>query len=97
MLILTSITTVDVDKLFPDDKCMELCNSNTHWKLFIKLKSYWNFLTYDLLDHLIENLKRNKRRAFKAVSKEMTEYKKDLKHFRERTTLKLFYKAGFMK
>ena len=87
--LLTSIRAVGEHKVFLEEKHPTLRRSEDHWELFGLLNLYWNYLAYDLLDQLIEELTQ-KNDIFKAVAGEMAEYKKDLQIFRQHTTLELF-------
>ena len=64
-----------------------LFNINSIFKLFGKMNSYWNYLSYDLLAHLIKEF------SVEKVKKEMEKYKIDLQHFLDDTPIKVFCKA----
>ena len=53
------------------------------------LNFYWDYLSYDLLDQLIEELT-EKNKEFESFAGEMAAYKEDLQQFRKQTTLELF-------
>ena len=61
--------------------------AENHFELYGTLNSYWNYLAYHLLDHLIREFSIGK------VKGEMEEYKIDLQRFRRATPLKLFCQA----
>ena len=89
VFILTSIVTFDMHKAYLEEKCKDLEKCKSHLKLFIMLNFYWNYLAYDLFHQLIKELTW-KDKSFESIAGEMAAYKKDLKMFRKRTTLKLF-------
>ena len=72
-------------------KALRQCED--HLELFGSLNFYWNYLAYDLLDHLIGELVK-KHNFFETVSAEMVMYKKELQEFRKRTPLDLFCQTG---
>ena len=90
--ILTTILTVREHKGFLEEKQKSLNESSNHWELFGKLNLYWNYLSYDLLEHLTTELAL-KHEWFQTIAGKMAVYKKDLKDFRKRTTLVLFVEA----
>ena len=87
--MLTAILSVDEHKRFLEEKHKELRKCDDHWELFGELDFYWNYLTCDCLDELIEELT-VKNKAFLSIAREMAVYKRDLQEFRKRTTLELF-------
>ena len=89
---LTTILTVQEHKGFLEEKQKSLNESSNNWELFGKLNLYWNYLSYSLLEHLIEELAL-KHDCFQTLAGEMAVYKKDLEEFRKRTTLVLFCEA----
>ena len=89
--ILTTILTVQEHGFLKKEQ-KSLNESSNHWELFGKLNFYWNYLSHDLLEHLVEELA-SKHNWFQKVSGEMAVYKKDLEEFRKHTTLVLFCKA----
>ena len=92
--MLTEIRAVDQHKVFLEkrliDKSLRQCED--HLELFCLLNLYWNYLSPDLLDQLLEELIQ-KESSFEAIVKEMEKYKTDLQKFRQQTTLKLFCQA----
>ena len=67
------------------DACLHLLyRADDHNELFGTLNPYVNYLSYHLLDYLVDEF------DLKAIKDEMETYKKDLKRFREKTPLKLF-------
>ena len=70
-------------------KALHKCTE--HWEIFGLLIFYCNYLSYHLLDKLLEEL--GQERAFNTIRKKMSIYKRELKKFRECTTLKLFCQA----
>ena len=89
---LTTILTVQEHKGFLEEKQKSLSESSNHWELFGKLNLYWTYLSYGLLEHLVEELAL-KHNWFQTVAGEMAVYKKDLEEFRKRTILVLFCEA----
>ena len=87
--LLTSILGVGEHKKFLEDKHKVLRKSEDHLELFGQLNFYWNYLSFDLLDELIDELI-EKNSEFKETKKEMEKYKEEMKRFRESTTLVLF-------
>ena len=89
VLLLTSIFAVGEHKVFLKENHKSLRQCEDHQELFGMLNFYWNYLAYDLLYKLIEELTQQDG-SFMAIGEEMTMYKRDLQIFRQRTTLKLF-------
>ena len=92
MFILTSVTDVDEHNRYLKDYHKEFHDCKNLWELFGMLNFYWNYLSYHLLDQLIEQLAM-KYKSFKTVSKEMKTYKNDLCNFRKQTQLNFFCEA----
>ena len=90
--MLTEIQSVAQYKVFLEEKHKSLCQCEDHWELFSMLNFYWNYLSPDLLDQLLEELIQ-KESSFEDISKEMEKYNSDLQKFRQHTTLKLFCQA----
>ena len=101
--ILTSLDAGDMDEheVFLRDNIQKLSQCPNHWMLFGELNYYWNYLSYHLLDHLIEEVSRTYHllteeenvehpQSLTDVKRQMNLYKTDLKEFRKRTPLKLF-------
>ena len=96
VFLLTSIHSVDEHKMFLEEKHKALCRCEDHWELFGVLNLHWNYLAYDLLDQLIEELTLKYDIilfVYRNVFEEMAEYKREIQKFRKRTTLKLFCQA----
>ena len=87
--LLTSVLGVGEHRKFLEDKQKKLRKSDDHWELFGQLNLYWNYLSFDLLDKLIDELV-EKNSEFEEIKKEMEEYKEGMERFRESTTLLLF-------
>ena len=92
VFMLTEIRALDLHKVFLEEKHRTLRKSEDHLELFILLNFYWDYLAYDLLDQLIEELT-EKNKAFESIAGEIAVYKKDLQRFRKRTNLELFCQA----
>ena len=104
--ILTSLRAVyrAEYKVFFEKKIQKLNQCHNHWELFGSLNSYWNYLSYHLLDHLIKEVSLNYRfltdvegktveQSVIDVKRQMSLYKSDLKKFRQLTSLKAFCRA----
>ena len=89
VFMLTSIITVDLHRAFLDERRKDLHECKDHWELFTLLNFHWNYLSYDMLDQLIDELT-ERDSSFEAIAREMVVYKKELVEFRKRTLLKLF-------
>ena len=83
---------MDEHKHFIEEKLGELWRSQDHCHIFLHLNLYWNYLSYDLLDKLLDELL-GENSDFKTIKEEMERYKIDLQGFRESTTLVLFCKG----
>ena len=81
VFMLTEIRAVDQHKVFLEEKHKTLRKSEDHWELFGYLNLYWNYLSYDLLDQLIEELT-DQNKTFATIAGEIEVYKKDLRAFR---------------
>ena len=93
VFLLTSIFAVTGEhKMFLKENHKSLRQCEDHQELFGMLNFYWNYLSPDLLDKLLEELIQ-KESSFEAIGEEMRNYKADLQKFRQRTTLKLFCQA----
>lgn len=108
--VITSLCAVQQGnyETFLKENLASLNQSKDHWALFGVLNFHWNFLTYDLLEHLIYELYQThhllaKRRAssnsctqettLTEVKKQMDLYKRDIMKFKINTTLKSFCEA----
>lgn len=69
--MLTAIRAVNPHKLFLDGKHKTLRESDDHWELFGYLNLYWNYLSYDLLDQLIDELTEKNTAFRKATTLEL--------------------------
>ena len=92
LFTLTSIKAVKEHKVFLEEKHKALRQSDDHLEMFSLLNLYWNYLSYHLLEQLIEALNLEEP-AFDSVAAEMAVYKKDLHHFMRQTSLVLFCEA----
>lgn len=86
---LTSLHADDEDehKQFLESHVSVLFNASNHSELFGTMNFHWNYLNYQLLDHLVEEF------DLELVKEDMDTYKKDLQRFREKTPLALFCQA----
>ena len=73
--------------VFLQDSLHIMFRAENHFELYGILNSYWDYLAYHLLDHLIREF------SIRKVKDEMDEYKIDLHRFRRATPLKLFCQA----
>ena len=89
VFFLTLVLGVGKHKKYLEEKSKSLNESKDNWELFSKLNLYWNPLSYSLLQGLLKNLTK-KNKEFEEINKEIVEYDKDMKRFRETTTLVLF-------
>ena len=78
----------DQHRVYLEKNCEDLRKCEDHWHLFGKLNFYWNYLSYHLLDHLIQNLS-----SLEGLKNIMEKYKSDLQEFRVHTPLDLFHKT----
>ena len=92
-------------KAFLNQKAQKMNRCKSHWELFGQLNLYWNYLSYQLLDHLIKEVSLKHQyftdlegttveQCFRDVKSLMNSYKRDMKRFREHTPLKLFCQAN---
>ena len=72
-----------------EEKLVSLCKSKDHFELFEMLDPYLDYLSYDLLDMLLEKVT-PLNDSFQSVRSEMDLYKQDLQEFRKRTSLELY-------
>ena len=82
---LTSLPADDVEehKVFLESHISVLYQAPDHSQLFGTLSLNWNYLSYQLLDHLIKEFDLDTRN-------DMESYKQDLQMFREKTPLSTF-------
>ena len=92
--ILYELTTLppgevaEYEKFF--DKHLDDLEKCTRYRpLFSRLNRHWNYLSPQLLNHLIDNLQ------WGGAREEMVSYNSDLAQFRKRTRLELFCKIDF--
>ena len=83
---LTSLPADDVveHKQFLESHVSAFYKAINHSELFGIMNPNWNYLSYHLLDHLIQEFDLDE------VKGEMKTYKEDLRQFREKTPLNLF-------
>lgn len=82
---LTSLPADDINdhKLFLESHLSTLYQAPDHSQLFGTLNLNWNYLSYQLLDHLIKEFDLD-------TKNDMETYKQDLQMFREKTSLTVF-------
>ena len=90
--LLTSVLAVGAYKEYLTEKHKVLRQSEDHWELFGELNLHWDYLSFDLLDKLLDEVVR-KYDNFKTIKAQMETYKNDMKRFRESTTLVVFCQA----
>ena len=74
-------------KVFLEDNIHTLFKSEDNMELFASMNLHWNYLAYDLLDHVIKEF------GIEEVKAGMERYKSDMKQFRKNSPLKLYCKA----
>ena len=86
---LTGLKAADMPdhEQFFNENTDRLFKYNSIYELFGKLNSYWNYLSYDLLAHLIKEF------SVEKVKEEMEKYKIDLQQFLDETPIKVFCEA----
>ena len=86
---LTALKAADMPdhKVFLKKNIDHLFNINSTFKLFGMMNTYWNYLSYHLLAHLIKEF------SVEKVKQEMEKYKVDLQQFLDETPIKVFCKA----
>ena len=87
--MLLSVVRVKEQEKMLEEKLVSLCKSEDHFELFEVLDPYLDYLSYDLLDMLLEKVTPLKD-SFQSVRSEMDLYKQDLQEFRKRTSLELY-------
>ena len=82
---LTDLPADDVDehKQFIENHSVALLQASDHYELFGMLSYNMNYLSYQLLDYIVDEFKLQ-------IKNDMETYKKDLEQFREKTSLALF-------
>ena len=89
LFILTSIPAVKEHEDFLLPKHKALSQSESHMEMFSLLNFYWNYLSYHLLEQLIEALNLEEP-AFDPITAEMAVYKSDIHEFMKQTTLQVY-------
>ena len=74
-------------KQFMDNTLNVLYQATDQVELFGTLNTHLNYLSYDLLDHVVNEFK------LVEIGGDMKKYKEDLKRFRMKTPLKMFCKT----
>ena len=87
--MLLSVVRVKEQEKMLEEKLVSLCKSEDHFELFEVLDPYLDYLSYDLLDTLLEKVT-PLNDSFQSVRSEMDLYKQDLQEFRKRTSLELY-------
>ena len=87
--LLTNVMNIGEHKKYLEDKQQVLRKSEDHLELFGSLNFYWNYLSFDLFDGLINELSQENS-EFNEIKEEMEKYKREMEKFRESTTLVLF-------
>ena len=87
--MLLSVVRVKEQEKMLEEKLVSLCKSEDHFELFEVLDPYLDYLSYDLLDMLLEKVTPLDD-SFQSVRSEMDLYKQDLQEFRKRTSLELY-------
>ena len=90
-MLLSAVRTKEHKRVL-EEKEKSLSKSVDHLELFEQLDPHWNYLSYDLLDMLLEKVTMTNS-SFQHIRNEMDIYKNDLRNFRERTELNLFCQA----
>ena len=85
--LVTSILGFDVRKAFQEKRQKDLHQCKDHWELFGYLNFYWSFLSFNLLQQLLDE---HALKDCSDVKKEMAMYADDVERFRQDTTLILF-------
>ena len=89
LFTLTSIPAVKEHKVFLKEEHKALSQSESHMEMFSLLNLYWNYLSYHLLDQLIEALNLEES-AFDPITAEIAVYKSDIHEFMKQTTLQVY-------
>ena len=87
--LLTSVLAVGKHKEYLRKNHKVLRNSQDHWELFGELNLYWNYLSFGLLDGLLDELI-EENADFIRIREVMDRYREDMQMFKELTTLALF-------
>ena len=74
-------------KFFIESKVIEFCNAGSKKNLFRYLNTYWSYLSFQLLEHIIDEC------SLEGVGAMMEEYKQEVKAFKAEMPLKLFAEA----
>lgn len=78
---------MDEHKVFLESRLSVLHRASDHSELFATMDFYWNYQSYQLLDHVVREFN------LEGVKDEMKQYKEDLQKFRKKTPLKLFCRS----
>lgn len=87
--LLTTVLSISEHSKYLEEKQKVLRKSEDHLELFGHLNLYWNYLSFDLFDGLIDELSQENS-GFNWIKEEMEKYKKEMQKFKESTTLVLF-------
>ena len=87
--VVESLTDLSADdmpdhKMFLQSNLQVLFDADNHYELFGSMNFYWGYLSYHLLDHLIQEFKIDN------LKEEMKAYKQDIHEFIRRTSLVTF-------
>ena len=89
--LVTSILGFDVRKAFQDKRQKDLHQCKDHWELFGYLNFYWNYLSFNLLQQLLNE---HTLKDCSDLKHEMVVYADDVERFRQDTTLLLFCRVA---
>ena len=73
-------------EFFIDKVKAELKKAESIEDIFLILDDYWDYLNYSLLEHIVD-----RHVSSDEIKKEMTEYAKEIRSFRMKTRLNIFY------
>ena len=79
-------------QIFVETNHQVLEESKSHMELFKKLNFYWSYLSFDLLDKLLDELV-EENSDFGSIKVDMEKYKEGIQIFRESTKLALYCEA----
>ena len=89
--LVTSILGFNVRKTFQEKYQKDIHQCKDHWELFGYLNFYWNYLSFNLLQQLLNE---NALKDCSDLKHEMVVYADDVERFRQDTTLLLFCCIG---
>ena len=89
--LVTSILGFDVRKAFQEKRQKDLHQCKDHWELFGHLNFYWNYLSFNLLQQLLNE---HALKDCSDVQKEIVVYADDVERVRQDTTLLLFCRVA---